>query len=184
MSPPGPGSQLGLAGTTAADGSPLLLWSAFDGSDDEILWSRRDVNGWSKPSRIGADNATPDILPSIARHGGGALAAWSRYDGNDYRVVVARLDGARWTAPVAIGPKGSYDAALGAAPSGPAAVVFRSAAGWEARELDRRGDPTRRRAAIPDPPDDDDRAVIESVGAKGLTVRWRSSGATTTVGWR
>ena len=41
VSHPGPGSQLGLTGAVLADGSWLLAWSAFDGTADEIVWSRR-----------------------------------------------------------------------------------------------------------------------------------------------
>lgn len=184
VSPRGPGSQLALAGAETADGSPLLVWSAFDGGDDEIVWSRRSLSGWSKPARLAPDDATPDILPALAASGRGAIAAWSRYDGNDYRVVVSRLEGDHWTAPATLGPKGSYNAALAAAPNGRAVLVFQTAAGWEGRELDRRGRPTGRRAAIAAPADADDRAAIETAGAKGFTVRWRESGATTSASWR
>ena len=39
VAPPAAGSQLALAAAPLSDGSFLALWSAFDGQDDEILWS-------------------------------------------------------------------------------------------------------------------------------------------------
>src|SRR6266545_231706 len=40
VSAPGPGSQLALTTARLADGTWIAAWSAFDGSDDEIVWSR------------------------------------------------------------------------------------------------------------------------------------------------
>lgn len=94
VAPPGPGSQLALAGAVLADGSWLLAWSAFDGNDDEILWSRRTAAAnarWTAPRRAAEDNRVPDITPALTAAGDGALLSWSRYDGNDYRLVMARL---------------------------------------------------------------------------------------------
>jgi len=97
VAPPGPGSQLALAGAVLADGSWLLAWSAFDGNDDEILWSRRAAGTvganarWTAPRRAADDNRVPDITPALTAAGDGALLSWSRYDGNDYRLVMARL---------------------------------------------------------------------------------------------
>lgn len=104
---PAPGSQTALTGTVLRDGSVLLLWSAHDGEDDEILWSLRSGGAWSEPARLAADNAVPDILPAVAPLGGGAVAAWNRYDGREYRVVVSRWAGGVWSAPEPAGPPGS-----------------------------------------------------------------------------
>ena len=184
VSPAGDGSQLALAGATAPDGTPLVVWSGFDGRDDEIWWSSRATSGWATPARIAPDNSSPDILPSIAATPTGAIAAWSRYDGNDYRVVVARLRGGKWTAPATLGPAGSYHAALGVAANGRVALAFQSATGWEALELDPHGRPTGRRTAIERPPGDDERISIATADGKGITVRWRHAGSTTTASWR
>ncbi len=107
VAPPGPGSQLALAGAVLADGTWLLVWSAFDGGDDEILWSRRSRGTWSPPQRLAADNPTPDIAPRLLALGDQALAAWSRYDGGHYRLMLARFSGRGWEAPRAVGPPGS-----------------------------------------------------------------------------
>ncbi|HXT50156.1 MAG TPA: hypothetical protein VN811_03885, partial [Thermoanaerobaculia bacterium] len=83
VAPPGPGSQLALTGTVLADGSWLLAWSAFDGEDDEVVWSLRRGNGrWSAPAPVAAGNAVPDVTPTVRADGDGALLAWTRYDGN------------------------------------------------------------------------------------------------------
>ena len=65
VSAAGPGSQLALAAARLADGSWLLAWSAFDGHDDEIVWSRERNGVWSKPRRVDADNGVPDITPAL-----------------------------------------------------------------------------------------------------------------------
>jgi hypothetical protein len=96
---PAPGSQLALAGASLAGGSTVLVWSAFDGEDDEILWSVRSAGRWSQAARLGEDNAVPDITPAVARLGDGAIAAWSRFDGSEYRLVASRWTGDAWTSP-------------------------------------------------------------------------------------
>ena len=97
VSHPGPGSQVGLAGAVLDDGSWLLAWSAFDGTADEIVWSRRAGQDWLPVERVSRRNAVPDITPSvIATAGGGALIAWSRFDGRGYQMRLARFDGNGW----------------------------------------------------------------------------------------
>ena len=88
------GSQLALSAAVLGDGSWLLVWSAFDGGDDEIRWSRRDGEAWSAPARLHAENRVPDITPVVAATADGAIAAWSRYDAGSYRGRVMRFDAA------------------------------------------------------------------------------------------
>ena len=108
VSHPGPGSQLALAGAVLDDGSWLLAWSAFDGTADEIVWSRRVGESWLPVSRLSAPNAVPDITPVLtATPGGGALIAWSRYDGQGYQLRVARFDRGEWQGERAAAPSGS-----------------------------------------------------------------------------
>lgn len=107
ISPRGPGSQLALAGTALADGRIVLVWSGFDGLDDEIWASVGDGTKWTSPARVGAENAVPDVTPDVIADGKGALVAWSRYDGDEYRVRLARLAGDRFEELDAEGPGGS-----------------------------------------------------------------------------
>ncbi len=105
---PGPGSQLALAGAVLDDGSWLLVWSAYDGSDDEIVWAQRTGGGWLPARRLAADNAVPDVVPAVAATaGGGAIAAWSRYDGREYRLRSARFAGGEWAGEEWAAPAGT-----------------------------------------------------------------------------
>jgi hypothetical protein len=137
VAPPGPGSQLALTGTVLADGSWALAWSAFDGEDDEVVWSRRqgpsNPGRWSAPAPVAGGNDVPDVTPTLRADGDGALLAWSRYDGNDYRLVMSRLSGKRW---------GPAEWAAGAGTIQPRwegeALTFRDAAAgtWVAARVD------------------------------------------------
>lgn len=135
---PGPGSQLGLTGAVLADGSWLLAWSAFDGHDDEIVWSRKVGASWQPVKRLYPDNAVPDITPALsATADGGALIAWSRYDGHGYALRMARFARDGWQDEHAAAPSGSlYPAFLGAAK-----LLYLDAAphGWSVLDLDPSG---------------------------------------------
>jgi hypothetical protein len=130
---PGPGSQLALRGGVAADGRPVLVWSRFDGEDDEIMWSRLEADGWSRARRVGADDSVPDITPALGLVGGQLSLAWSEWDGEAYRLRLARLEGDDWVAIGELPEKGAF------APQFEAADVlsYRDGEGqrWIAREL-------------------------------------------------
>lgn len=174
VAPPGPGSQLALAGAVLADGSWLLVWSAFDGEDDEILWSRSRADGWTSPARVAPDNHVPDVTPAIAAFGRGALVAWSRYDGHDYRVVVARIDGDRFTPPDEIGPPGSVQPTLASAGSR-AVLAFRTVipSQWRAVELDRQARPVRFAAAAVH---GDERPSLRARSDGAIELVWSAGG--------
>ena len=111
VSYPGPGSQLALTGAVLTDGSWLLAWSAFDGQDDEIVWSLHTGGAWRPVKRVHPNNAVPDITPALtATADGGALIAWSRFGGHGYQLRLAHFDRAgdgRWADEHAAGPSGS-----------------------------------------------------------------------------
>jgi hypothetical protein len=189
VSPPGPGSQLALAAARLGDGSWLLAWSAFDGHDDEIVWSRRgagaaDAAGttWSRPRRVAADDEVPDITPALVATPGGALLAWSRFDGEGYRVVVARFRDGRWEAPRTVGPEGSLFPSFEPGTATGARLLFRTAApaGWSVLDLDAAGRP-RRSAAVPSA--DDARPVVRDAGPAALSFRWPASGVERAAAW-
>lgn len=141
VSHPGPGSQLALTGAVLDDGSWLLAWSAFDGTADEIVWSRRVGETWLPVSRLSKPNAVPDITPALAATpGGGALVAWSRYDGQGYRLHMARFEAGEWKGEHAAAPSGSVFPAFTKGPDG-ARLLYQNASprGWSVLELDRQG---------------------------------------------
>lgn len=174
VSPPGPGSQLALVAAPLGVDSWLLAWSAFDGEDDEILWSRLGATGATSPARLTADNTVPDITPSLAATGEGTLlAAWSRYDGNDYRVVVARFDGAAWTTPEEIGPAGSVYPTFQVGAGAPPLLVYLETVprAWTAVELDTAG-AVRRRATLPT---EHAETPVARRAADGVTFFWTAA---------
>lgn len=137
VSYPGPGSQLGLTGAVLDDGSWLLAWSAFDGTADEIVWSRRVGETWLPVSRLSKPNAVPDVTPALtATPGGGALVAWSHYDGRGYQLRMATFDRGEWKNERAAAPSGSvFPVFLGSR------LLYQDAfpRGWSVLDLDRQG---------------------------------------------
>ncbi len=168
ISPPARGSQLALRGTVLADGAWLLVWTAFDGGDDEVFWTVGRDGLWSPPERLHADNRVPDILPDVAPAGDGALAAWSRYDGNDYRLALAVYRGGAWAEVIVPSAAGASDPGFVA--GGLPILLYRSAAprAWNALELTLDGRPLRRAAAVTDGAA---RPALVA-GAGRLTLRW------------
>jgi hypothetical protein len=187
---PGPGSQLALAAAPLADGSWLLAWSAYDGNDDDIVWSRgrlADPASWSAPKRAAADNRVPDITPALTAVPGGALLAWSTYDGEEYRTVVARFERGRFTAPEGIGGRGllypTFEADGGTA--GGAQLLVRSAGrsrGWELWQLDAAARP-RHRAALRQQSDEESARPAVSVSSDGASVSLRWPGRSRELAW-
>ena len=170
LSPPGKGTQIALTTTILADGTWLVAWAAFDGRDDEILWSRFQEGIWSPARPIAADNAVPDITPHLFATADGALIAWSRFDGNDYRVNVARFDGDRWSVPTIAGPAGSTAPTFSNAER--PYVIYRHAdpPAWAVMELDTAGSVMRE--AIDLSANGPRRPVIGAVAEKTIQFEW------------
>lgn len=184
ISPPGPGSQLALAAARLSDGSYVIAWSAYDGEDDEILWSRgRPAGAWSAPRPVAPGNRVPDITPALVSTGSGALLSWASFDGNDYRVRTAAFSAegkAPWSAPRTIGPPGSAFPTLEKTAEG-IRLLARTAAprGWEAIETDALGKPLRRAAiSTGESPaaDRTERPRLLPTAAGALTFRWPADG--------
>jgi hypothetical protein len=178
VSPPLDGSQLALSGTVLTDASWLLVWSAFDGSDDEILWSRRDGASWTAPARVHPDNQVPDITPAVAATARGAVAAWSRYDGGSYRGRVMRFDAsAGWRDEERLGGTGSVFPffAVDDWANGPLLVFREGVEGrWDLIELGGRGEVRSRTQWTGDPK----RRPVVQVGAGGAArLEWIAGGS-------
>ena len=169
ISPPGKGTQIALATAALDDGSSLAVWAAFDGQDDEILWSRQLHGSWSRPRPIAEDNAVPDVTPSLFPTAGGALVTWSRYDGNDYRVNVSRFDGEGWTSPTVVGSRGTTEPTFSDAAK-PYLIYHRAdPVAWGVIELDASGKALRETSIeIADPR----RPVLFEVSERTVTLAW------------
>lgn len=183
IAPPGPGSQLALAAARLQDGSWLLAWSAYDGKDDEIVWTRGQDGAWSRPQRAAVDNPVPDITPALAAVGRGALLAWSRYEDGEYRVVVSHFQGGKWSRPEAAGPAGSLYPTLEPSPEGAARMLFRTAAprGWSVIDLDAAGRAGRIASLAAE---ESARPVISETSKGTVSFRWPASGVERATVWK
>jgi len=170
VSEPGPGSQTALTAAVLADGSWVLAWAAYDGDDDEIVWSRREGGVWSRPERVTDDNETPDIMPSIVAAGSGAILSWSWMDGSDYRLKLAVLRGDRWREIDFLGGRGSLFPSFFESGDG-LQLLFRTVepASWTMLELDVNGR-IWRRAVLAEP--SRERPVVDEIGAARVRFRW------------
>jgi hypothetical protein len=180
---PGPGSQLALTAARLADGSWLLAWSAFDGQDDEIVWSRGRDGAWSRPQRVAAGNQVPDITPAVTAAGRGAFLAWSRLQEGEYRVVVSRFQNGKWSPPEPAGPAGSVFPSFEAPvrDAGEPLLLFRTAEprGWVAVELDTAGRPARTAAIL----SAERSRPLVSLESGSASFRWPMTGIERTVSW-
>lgn len=173
VSAPGPGSQTGLTGAVLADGSWLLAWSAVDGEDDEIVWSRRIGDRWTPVRPVSENNHVPDITPVLTPAGSGALLAWSRYDAGDaggYRLRTARFDGGSWKDERAAGPVHSMYPSF-VREEGHTWLLYLSARprSWSVLELSDSGRPLRRASA---PSALDERPLLNTDAEGALRLRW------------
>lgn len=178
---PGKGSQLALAGVVLADGSWLLVWSAFDGRDDEIVAARRSRGGWGAPRRITADNDVPDITPAVTAAGDGAIVAWSRYLGDGYGLVRAIFDGRDWRELEGSERGGLFPAFRGVRGSSTLLYFDGRRRGWSALDLDSQGG-IARRAELAGPASDEvplferdeDGVRLRAASGAEFTGRWRT----------
>ncbi|MDY7093917.1 MAG: hypothetical protein SX243_13175 [Acidobacteriota bacterium] len=173
------GTQIALAGAAIADGSSAVVWSAFDGTDDEILVSRWEGQSWSAPQRVADDNEVPDIVPAVAWVGSGAdrvlTVSWSRYTPDGYTLHTTRWDGEAWrgqgalTAPGTVFP--TFDHLQGAT-----LLTYRQALprSWVVARLDADGR-IEKQAVVADP--DGLRPVALALDEKAVEVLPATDGA-------
>ncbi len=172
----GPGSQLALTGAVLEDGSWLLVWTRFDGQDDETVFSRRVKGGWTSPARVHEDNEVPDITPTVVALEGGALAAWSWFDGSDYRLRTARYDGDRWIAGEVMRGKGGLFPSLVPGPMG-VHLLYQTVVPetWTVVEVDALGILGRTATEVELR---QDRPLMTSSSSGDLVLAWPSSSGT------
>ncbi len=172
LAAPGPGTQIALDGCVLADGRHLLAWAAFDGRDDEILWTVGDSDGFSTPRRLHAANEIPDVTPRLLCSADGnhpALVVWSAYEDGHYRLRVGRFDGAGWRPVSRLPGLGAVEPSIHRFDGRPL-VLYRTAEAqaWRVAELTPDGAPRRLAAAAGS---DRERPLL-SVTARGPVLSW------------
>lgn len=177
---PAAGSQTGLSGAVLDDGSWLLVWAAYDGADDELMWSRNRGSRWSPPRPLHAPNDTPDVTPALIAEGGTALVAWSRLVEGEYSLLLSRLEEDGWSEPRPVGPPGSLFPSF-TRPGVQPLLLFRTARtrGWAAYEL-AAGAPELLAATATA---DGSRPALVPDGAGALRFRWAAGDGETRVDW-
>jgi len=180
VAPPARGSQTGLVAVVLKDGNWLLAWSAFDGRDDEILWSVGQQDHWSVPRRLGKDNSVPDIMPALVSTPDGAFLTWSRMIDSQYQLMLSRFAANDWSRPRVIGPPGSLEPGL-TIQDGRVLLLYRHAwpRGWAVTELSTHGRP-QRLAVISD--DEPSRPILMHSSGESVELRW-SGRRQRAVGW-
>ena len=103
-------------------GAPWAVWSADNGHDTDLYYSRWTGQAWRPARVLYADPATWDDFPSLAFAADGTpWLAWTSADAEQGRLYVSRWVGYRWSTPVEV-PQGTAthprQAALAAAPDG------------------------------------------------------------------
>ena len=162
--------QTGLTAVSLADGTSLLVWAEFDGTDDDLFFSRLAGNSLSAPRRIVANNAVPDITPSLIATDDDVLLAWGQLEDGDYRIKISRFEGDSWSSPRTFGPAGAQRPEFRRSGEN-LNMIYRQAwpRRWIVAELGFDGRSERRAGVIenlPDPP------VIGRVDAQGIELKW------------
>ena len=112
----------GYAVVLDTGGMPWAVWSADNGHDTDLYYSRWTEQGWQPARTLYADPDTWDDFPSLALAADGTpWVAWTSADAQEGRIYVSRWVGYRWSAPAEV-PQGAAShprqAALAAAPDG------------------------------------------------------------------
>jgi hypothetical protein len=180
VAPRARGSQTGLVLPELPDGNWLLAWSAFDGSDDEILWSIGRLDHWSTPRRLGPENSVPDIMPALVSTPDGALLTWSRMIDGQYRLTLSHFEAGDWSRPRLVGPPGSLEPGF-TVQDGQLLLLYRHAwpQGWAVTELSTQGR-TLRLAFLSD--SGPSRPVLTGSSGDDVELRWPDR-RRRTVGW-
>lgn len=184
VSPIGPGTQIALRIAPTGDGEWLAVWAAYDGTDDELMWSRGDADGWSTPAPVEEDDRVPDILPSLLPSDGGVLAAWAEYDGRVYRTRLARWADGVWSEATSPGVEASSRHELLEVGGVPLLVerAVRGEAGWWVHELgSRTGLRVLRSAFVATA--SQERPRIDALDDRGLSVSGAGARATGRAEW-
>lgn len=161
-----PGSQVALDAVTLPDGRYLATWSAFDGTDTEILFTVGDGASWSRPRPLHPGDDAPDSFPTLIATPEGALVAWNSLEGHSYAVMTAAFDGSTWSTPRAVVAEPGAEPEWSRGADRPL-LSFRQSGQWTLVETDTGG--RLRRVALVQAATD--RPTVLGVDESGVTLR-------------
>lgn len=97
---PAPLDVRGYSAALAPDGDLWAVWSADDGHNTELFYSRWARDGWLPARPVYVDAVTWDDFPSLAFAADGTpWVAWSSADREQSSLYVSRWAGYRWSRP-------------------------------------------------------------------------------------
>ncbi len=85
-------------------GNTIIVWSQFDGSNDQIFMSEYRNNTWTHPEDL-SDNISPsgentNDIPQVAiDNNGNAIIVWSQFDGSNDQIFMSEYRNNTWTHP-------------------------------------------------------------------------------------
>ncbi|MCJ7668547.1 MAG: GDSL-type esterase/lipase family protein [Anaerolineae bacterium] len=80
-------------------GNPWVVWVGYEGwLDEEIFFARWGEDGWSQEGRVSSDDATPDLMPTLAVDKNGLpWVAWAGKYRGEYEILYSHWDGHGWS---------------------------------------------------------------------------------------
>ena len=97
--------------------TPWVVWSGFDGNDDEIYFTRWNGSDWDIPLMINDDNATPDIIPSLTLNENGfPVVRWLGFGEDGYVTMAKEWSGFTWDETIVEKSADPFSAAIPESP--------------------------------------------------------------------
>jgi lysophospholipase L1-like esterase len=112
----------GFSAAIGPNGELWAVWSADNGHDTDVFYSRRTTDGWLSARPVYENPATWDDFPSLVFASDGTpWVAWSSADQEQGSLYVSQWDGSHWSAPGGVPTAGAVrprQPALAAASNG------------------------------------------------------------------
>jgi len=81
-------------------GYPWVVWVGYDGTDEDLFYSRWTGSQWTPESKISSDPSSLDKTPSLVIDPQGtAWVTWTRWREGQKDIYIAHWTGSRWTLP-------------------------------------------------------------------------------------
>ena len=86
-----------------------LVFSSFDGTDEDIFYMRRENDRWSPPLRVNFNDFVPDIQPLLGMDDDGTIwVIWQGFEEDHYRFFSSQWNGEEWESEVPVKDDSHY----------------------------------------------------------------------------